>query len=102
MIEASLEDTASRARGYSLQEQPLAEVDTLALRGEIAAAIELALSDVFTRSVAASLGWERTLAQAQYEAIVADPRIEAAIAKWRADEDALREAVTAYLQSLRE
>ena len=91
-----------RTRGYSLQEQPLAEVDMLALRGEVAAAIELALSDVFTRSVAASLGWERTLAQAQYEAIVADPRIEAAMAKWRAEEDALRDAVTAYLESLRE
>jgi hypothetical protein len=91
-----------RTRGYSLQEQPLAEVDMLALRGEVPAAIELALADVFTRSVAASLGWERTLAQAQYEEIVADPRIEAAMEKWRAQEDALRKAVTVYLEGLRE
>jgi TolB-like protein len=90
-----------RTRGYSLQEQPLAEVDRLALRGEVAAAIELALSDVFTRSVAASLGWERTLAQAQYAEIVADPRIGAAIANWRAEEDALRKDVRAYLEDLR-
>jgi hypothetical protein len=91
-----------RTRGYSLQEQPLAEVDMLALRGEVPAAIELALADVFTRSVAASLGWERTLAQAHYEEIVADPRIEAAMEKWRAQEDALRKAVTVYLEGLRE
>lgn len=90
-----------RTRGYSVHEQPLAEVDRLALRGDVAAAIELALSDVFTRSVAASLGWERTLAQAQYDAIVADPRIEAAMAEWRAEEDALRNAVAAYLADIR-
>ncbi len=88
-------------RGYSRQEQPLAEVDMLALRGEVAAAVELALSDVFSRSVAANLGWERTLAQAQYEEIVADPRIEVAITKWRAEEVALRKAVATYLADVR-
>ena len=79
---------------------PFIQMNVLAMRGEIEAAIEVALERVFARSVATNLGWRETYAQLQYAEIVEDPRIQAAMQRWEEEEVALRGQVQAYLADL--
>jgi len=79
---------------------PFIQMNVLAMRGEIEAAIEVALERVFVRSVATNLGWRETYAQLQYAEIVEDPRIQAAMQRWEDEEAALRGQVQAYLADL--
>jgi len=87
--------------GLDLMKNPSTHLSILALRGEIQQAIEVALSDVFSQSVAMNLGWEQTFAQARYAEIAADPRIQAAMQRWEEEEKALRGQVQGYLADLR-
>jgi TolB-like protein/Tfp pilus assembly protein PilF len=91
---------ATRAMGFDPTEDPATHVRILALRGEIQEAIRVALDDVFSRSVATSLGWRETLAQPLFAEIVADPRIRAAMREWEQEEAGIRDNVSAYLQDL--
>jgi len=79
---------------------PDIQMNVLAMRGEIEAAIEVALERVFVRSVATNPGWRETYAQLQYAEIVEDPRIQAAMQRWEDEEAALRGQVQAYLEDL--
>ncbi len=79
---------------------PDIQMNVLAMRGEIEAAIEVALERVFVRSVATNLGWRETYAQLQYAEMVEDPRIQAAMQRWEDEEVALRGQVQAYLADL--
>ena len=86
--------------GFDATLDPNIHVSILAMRGEIAEAVEVALDRVFSRSVATNLGWRDNYAQAQYAEIVADPRIQAAMRRWEDEEAALRGQVQAYLADL--
>jgi len=86
--------------GFDATLDPNIHVSILAMRGEIAEAVEVALDRVFSRSVAMNLGWRDNYAQAQYAEIVADPRIQAAMRRWEDEEAALRGQVQAYLADL--
>ncbi|HEX5788156.1 MAG TPA: hypothetical protein VFY03_08250, partial [Woeseiaceae bacterium] len=90
----------SAARGYALVDDPFTELEIHAIRGEIEAAREVALHEIFSRSVAAHLGWERAFAQAQFATIVDDPRLQAAMDAWRGEEEEIRRDVAAYLADL--
>ncbi|MDH3612097.1 MAG: tetratricopeptide repeat protein [Gammaproteobacteria bacterium] len=87
--------------GFDLEKNPATRLDILALRGEVEQAIELALTGVFTRSVAMHLDWKQTLALPQYREIVADSRVQAAMQRWEEEETALRGQVQTYLADLR-
>ncbi|MCH7822230.1 MAG: tetratricopeptide repeat protein [Proteobacteria bacterium] len=86
--------------GVDLSDNPQIEFATLALRGEVEQAIEVALEHLFSEPVALNLDWEENLKQAQYAEIIEDPRIQAAMKKWQDDEDALREQIRTYLADL--
>jgi len=86
--------------GFDLTETPNTYVNVLAMRGEIEKAIEVALEDIFSQSVASNLGWQETFAQAQFAEVVADPRIQTAMQRWEDEEAALRGAVHAYFTDL--
>jgi len=88
------------AFGVDLTENANVEFGTLALRGEVEEATEVALTRIFTQPVTRNLNWEETFKQAQYAKIVEDPRIQAAMKKWQDDEDALREQVRTFLADL--
>jgi len=87
--------------GFDWTKDPSTQLAVLALRGEIQQAIEVALSDVFSQSVAMNLGWQETFAQSRYAEIVTDPRIQAAMQRWEDEETALRGQVQRYLADLR-
>ncbi len=87
--------------GFDVAKDPNTHMAILALRGETERAIEVALNEVFTRSVALNLGWREDFGQAQYMGIVADTRIQAAMQQWEDDEAALRGQVHAYFEDLR-
>ncbi len=95
----SLLDWAS-AYGMDPENEPMTRLAMLALRGDTKAATEVALKEVFTEPVAVHLGWERSIAQAQYSDLVADPRIQQAMQRWTDDEATLRDEVRTYLSDL--
>jgi hypothetical protein len=50
--------------------------------------------------VAQNLNWRNTFEQAQFQGLVADPRIQAAMRRWEDEEAALRGEVQTYLADL--
>jgi TolB-like protein/Tfp pilus assembly protein PilF len=91
---------AGRAMGFDPTKDPMTHMRILAVRGEIQEAIRVALDDVFSRSVANSLGWKEAFSQPLYAEIVADPRVQVAMQQWEQEEAAIRGKVSAYLQDL--
>jgi len=88
------------ALGYDIAEDPNTYFSVLALRGETDRAIEVALDRVFTRPVSVNLHWREMLAQAQFQPIVADPRVQQAMQRWEDEEAALRGSVDAYFRDM--
>ena len=86
--------------GFDVAQNPTTHMGILAIRGETEKAIDIALNEVFTDSVALNLGWRETFAQAQYKDIVADPRIQEALKRWEDEEAALRGQLQAYFADL--
>lgn len=88
------------AMGIDHTEDPYAQLSVLAMRGEIQAAVQVALDDIFTRPVALNLDWRNVFTQARFEEVVADARVQAALERWEEDEAALRSEVRSYLADL--
>ncbi len=86
--------------GFGVTDDPRTYMSILALRGDTNQAIDVALQRVFTRPVATNLDWRETLAQAQFEAVVADPRVQEAMQRWDEQEAALRGDVQSYFQDM--
>ena len=86
--------------GFKYTDDPITHLTVLAVRGEVQEAIQVALDEVFTRSVATNLGWRDTFAQAQFAEVIADPRIKAAMQRWEEEEESLRAQVRSYLADL--
>ena len=86
--------------GVDLLQNPATRVNVMALQGDTADAIELALSDVFTKPVLMNQEWRSRYSQAQFTDFVADPRIQAAMQKWEAEEAVIRDQVKSYLLDL--
>jgi hypothetical protein len=70
------------------------------MRGEIAAAVDVALERVFTQSVAVNLNWREDFAQPHLAEVVKDTRIQAALQRWQEEEEVLRSKVQSYLADL--
>lgn len=90
----------TRSFGIEPTAKPDTHVAILVLRNEIAAAIEVALNEVFSDPVAMHLNWRDTYTQPHYAAVAADPRIQQAMRRWEAEEAALRADVEAYFADL--
>lgn len=89
------------AFGLDPLDDPRAQVSVAAMRGDVAQAIQVALSDVFTQPVTMNLGWRNNYAQAQFTEFVEDPRIQAAMQNWENEETALRDRLKTFLSDLR-
>lgn len=86
--------------GFSPEQDPGTHVGILVLQGNVEEAIEIALADLFTESVAIHLDWKRALSQAQFAEFVEDPRIQMAMQRWEDEETALRDQVRTFLADL--
>jgi TolB-like protein/predicted negative regulator of RcsB-dependent stress response len=86
--------------GFDLLQNPGTRVNIMVLQDNTADAIELALSDVFTRSVLTDQNWRARLSQSQYTDFVADPRVQAAMQNWEAEEVVIRDRIKSYLLDL--
>ena len=86
--------------GIDPLQNPGTRVEMLLLQNNTSAAVELALSDVFTRPVLLDQDWRTRFSQAQYTDFVADPRIQAAMQKWETEEAVIRNQVKNYLLDL--
>ncbi len=75
-------------------------VDILIIRDDIDAAIDVALNEVFTDSVAMHLNWRDTYTQPHYAAVAADPRIRQAMRRWEEEEASMRTDVEAFFADL--
>ena len=90
----------AEAMGTDPTENAANHVGILTLRGDIDAAIEVALDELFTQSVALYPNWRELLSQPQYAEIVADPRVQEAMRRWETEEADLRASVETYFADL--
>jgi len=90
----------STAYGFDPADNPRVMFGVMALRGNSEDAIKVALENFTDDSVLRYPGWRRTLAQAQYKDIVADPRIQGMLRAWEEEEADVRERVRNYLADL--
>lgn len=81
-------------------QDPEIAVQIYALRGEIEAAVDVALERIFNESVATSLDWRQWAVLPQFADVLADPRVQAAMQRWEAEEQDLREGVRSFLEDL--
>lgn len=97
-----LDDLLESAADFGIDplEEPEVKLGVHALRGETEAAIETALTQVFTQPVTTALHWREMFSQAQYAEIIADERVKDALQRWQEEYDELRERVRAYLADL--
>jgi hypothetical protein len=86
--------------GVDPTEDPHSHIGILVIRGQIDEAIELALSNVFSESVAMHLDWRETWLQPHYAEVVEDERIQAAMARWEDEEASLRGSVESYFADM--
>ncbi len=86
--------------GIDPTEDPDTHIGILVLHGKIDEAIELALEEVFSETVATHLKWRDTLAQPRYAEFAADPRIQEAIERWEDEEASLRGSVEAFFADM--
>jgi len=86
--------------GQDPTDKPSNHVGILTLRGEIEEAIEVALKDLFSQSVALNPYWRDMLLQPHYAEVVADPRVKEAMRRWEAEEAELRASVESYFADL--
>ena len=90
----------AESMGADPTENAVNHVGILTLRGDIAAAIEVALDELFTQPSALYPNWREVLSQPQYASIVADPRIQAVLRRWEAEEADLRASIQTYFGDL--
>lgn len=90
----------AESMGADPTENAANHVGILTLRGDIDAAIEVALDELFTQSVALYPNWRELLSQPQYAEVVADPRVQEAMRRWEAEEADLRASVETYFADL--
>ena len=101
-LEQQLDDLIAIARsfGFEPKDDPGTHVSVLVLRGQTGEAVDIALEHVFTEPVGMNLSWERDYAQPAAAEFAADPRVQAALARWGVEEAALRANVQRFLADL--
>ena len=90
----------AESQGVDPTENPEAHISILVLRGQIDQAIEIALNEVFSQSVAMHLDWRDMLSQPRYAPFLKDARVQKAIQRWEDEEAALRGSVESYFADM--
>ncbi len=90
----------SSAFGADPLDDPRVKISVSAMRGDIAQAKDVALSEVFSQPVTMNLGWRDHFAQAQFTRLVEDPEIQDAMQHWEEEEIILRQQLKAFLTDL--
>ena len=90
----------AESQGVDPTENPDSHISILVLRGQIDLAIEIALNEVFSQSVAMHLNWRDMLSQPRYASLVKDERVQQAIKRWEDEEAALRGSVESYFADM--
>lgn len=88
------------SQGIDPAGNPRLHIGLLVLRGQVDEAIEVALNELFTESVALHLNWRATLLQPHYAALVADERVQQAMHRWEEEEASLRGSVESYFNDM--
>jgi TolB-like protein/Tfp pilus assembly protein PilF len=86
--------------GVDPTSNPNSHISILVFRGQIDDAIDLALAEVFSDTVAVHLNWRDTLMQPHYAEVVADPRVRDALKRWEEESAALRGSVLSFFNDL--
>lgn len=85
------------AFGIDPMENPANRMSRDAINGDTEAAIEVALAEIFTGPVTSHLNYRDKLELSFLEAVVADPRIQAAVESWHAEKTVVRKTVARFL-----
>ncbi len=92
--------SAMEGSGLKPMDDPGMAANVYAMRGEIEQALEIVLNRFATQSVASNLGWQESATLPQFADVMNDRRVKAAVEQWEAEEEALRAAVSRYLEDL--
>jgi TolB-like protein/Flp pilus assembly protein TadD len=76
---------------------PIWRIQTLAMRGETEAAIDLTMTEIFSKPAIVNLGIDRVFSQTYLGDVAADPRIIAALENWKAEKARAAEVASAFL-----
>jgi len=79
---------------------PLLRMELLALRGETEAAIDVALTEIFTKPAIANIDIDRNFTLQFMADVAADPRIQEALEAWHEEKAQAAEDVREYLAGL--
>jgi len=90
----------AESQGFDPTENPDAHVSILAMRGQTSEAIEVALEEIFSESVALHLDWRADWMRPQFADIIADPRVQDAMLRWEEEEEALRGSVQSWFSDM--
>ena len=95
-----LDDLLESAAEFGIDplEEPGVKLGVHALRGETEAAIETALTQVFTQPVTTALHWREMFSQAQYAEIIADERVKDALQRWENDLQQREQAIVVKIE----
>jgi len=96
---ARIQEIAS-SYGFDLLQNPVTRVDMMVMQNKTEDAVQLALTDVFTRPVILDQDWRTRYSQAQYKEFVEDSRVQDAMKKWETEEAMIRDRVRNYLLDL--
>ncbi len=90
----------ANAFGIDPTANAMTHVGILIVKDDIDTAIDVALNEVFSDSVAMHFNWREAFGQPHYAALAADSRIQQAMRRWEAEESAMRTSVAAYFVDL--
>ena len=86
--------------GFTFADSPGANIRVLALSGKTDEAIDVALTEYFTKSYLWFGDWKSFFAQPYLADVVANPRVQEELQRWESEEAAYSEQLQAYLASL--
>lgn len=90
----------SKVAGKDPMDNPGTKMTVYALRGEVQAAVQVALDEYFTQPVVFHLDWDETLSQTIFADVVADPRVQQEMQRWQDETDAMRDSLQAFFADI--
>ena len=86
--------------GWEIEDSPHIHALDLAVRGDVAASVNVLVTEYFTEPVTIHLGWETSLHLPFFADVIKDPLIQSEMRRYRDEQEQLRIEVRDYLTNL--
>ena len=86
--------------GWEIEDNPYTHALDLAVRGDVAASVNVLATEYFTEPVTMHLGWETFLHLPFFADVIKDPLVQSEMQRFRDEQEQLRIEVRDYLTNL--